>query len=102
VQAAPRVLVHLPKVESALATLDRPGATCQGDEAAALRALVRSTYGALCRFYASPHLEVSERATSAAEVLVLVLGVIVPLVVVARHNRLFFGGGGASLPKRSH
>lgn len=74
VQAAPRVLVHLPKVESALATLDRPGATCQGDEAAALRALVHSTYGALCRFYASPHLEVSERATSAAEVLALVLG----------------------------
>jgi hypothetical protein len=37
-----------------------------------------------------------------AGLLVLVLGVIVPLVVVARHNRLFFGGGGASLPKRSH
>ena len=78
VQAAPRVLIHLPKIESALATLDRlgvvPGASCQADEDTTLRALVHSTYGALCRFCASPHLEVSERATSTAEALRLVLG----------------------------
>ena len=36
-----------------------------------------------------------------AGLFVLVLGVVVPLVAVARHNRLFFSGGGASLPKRS-
>ena len=74
VQAAPRVLIHLPKIESTLATLDRLGASCQADEDTTLRALVHSTYGALCRFCASPHLEVSERATSTAEALRLVLG----------------------------
>jgi len=36
-----------------------------------------------------------------AGLLVLVIGVVVPLVAVARHNRLFYSGGGSSLPKRS-
>lgn len=45
-----------------------------------------------------PELEISLWLTG---LIVLVIGVVVPLVAVARQNNLFFTGDGESLPKRS-